>query len=431
MISTLGGTGNGSNSSTANPATVTMNGPISEIANFQREPVRITVNASPNGRTFVYDGTPFTTQQTFTITPGTTHNLNIFDSLQSDGTPGKRYRWSAWSDGGARFHEVTPDNDTTFTAIFTTQFFLTMAGKSGGSVAPPSDWQDSSRVVGITATPSQGYTFAGWSGTGNGSYSGPLNPSTVTMNAPIRDTASFTQFPVNVTIQSSPAGREIVVDGVQETAPQTHIWESLSNHTIATIDSQESGGTRYIYRSWSDGRAMTHGVAPNRDTTFTIFFNRQYFLTMGVDSGGTVTPVPDYHDSGSVVNISATAASGFIFSNWTGSGIGSYSGASNPVAVTMGGPITEIAHFTRFSAQVTVETVPTGRRSSSIQSRIRRKYSHGQQGQHIPCRRSQFKDRQQAPVRCGARGAMGARLPMSLLRLPRSPSRRILRRSIF
>src|SRR5262249_55982314 len=43
----------------------------------------------------------------------------------------------------------------------------------------------------------------------------------------------------------------------------------------------------------------------------------------------------------------ATPASGYSFSNWTGTGSGSYSGANNPASITMNGPITENATFTR------------------------------------------------------------------------------------
>jgi uncharacterized repeat protein (TIGR02543 family) len=39
-------------------------------------------------------------------------------------------------------------------------------------------------------------------------------------------------------------------------------------------------------------------------------------------------------------------ANGYSFTNWTGTGTGSFSGATNPVSITMGGPITETATFT-------------------------------------------------------------------------------------
>jgi uncharacterized repeat protein (TIGR02543 family) len=62
--------------------------------------------------------------------------------------------------------------------------------------------------------------------------------------------------------------------------------------------------------------------------------------------GSSVTPSDGWHNSGESVGISATAASGYTFSSWTGSGAGSYSGSSNAASVTMNAPVTETANFT-------------------------------------------------------------------------------------
>jgi uncharacterized repeat protein (TIGR02543 family) len=62
-------------------------------------------------------------------------------------------------------------------------------------------------------------------------------------------------------------------------------------------------------------------------------------------TGGTVSS-GGWKNSGATVSISATPTSGYSFTNWTGSGTGSFSGTSNPASITMGGPITETASFT-------------------------------------------------------------------------------------
>ena len=59
------GTGAGSYSGTNNPASITMNGPITENASFIRDPVRVTVKTSPAGLTFSVDGTTYTSAQIF------------------------------------------------------------------------------------------------------------------------------------------------------------------------------------------------------------------------------------------------------------------------------------------------------------------------------------------------------------------------------
>lgn len=355
------GVGNGSYSAFANPATVTMNGPITETANFVRKQIQITIQAYPPGRLFVYDGIQYGTPQTRTVNPGDPHSLDIFLTTQTDTSPGKQYKWTNWSDGGPKFHIITPDTGTTYTAYFTAQFYLRVVASTGGTVSPPSDFQDSGKVVTITAFPNFSYSFIGWKGSGPGSYAGPDNPALVTMNGPIYDTASFTRFPVNVTIQSNPPGRTFIVDGLPDTTSQVYVWISGSTHTIAATDTQYSGtGTRYIWLNWSDGGARSHTIIPTRDTTIRVNFRTQHYLTMNASTGGTVAPSSGWRDEGQVVAITATPNPTYTFGAWNGTGTISYTGTLNPAAVTMNSPITETASFVHIPVHVTIRTVPPG-----------------------------------------------------------------------
>src|SRR6267154_4391112 len=155
---------------------------------------------------------------------------------------------------------------------------------------------------------------------------------------------------VQVTVKTNPAGRSFTVDGTTYTATQTFSWVSGSSHTIATTSPQSGGtGVQYVWTKWSDHGAISHSVAPTANTTYTATFKTQYFLTMTHGTGGTVSPRSVWKNSGTVVSISATPANGFSFSNWTGSGTGSYSGPNNPASITMSGPITETGTFTQSS----------------------------------------------------------------------------------
>ena len=58
-----------------------------------------------------------------------------------------------------------------------------------------------------------------------------------------------------------------------------------------------------------------------------------------------MSPASGWRGSGAAGSISATPTSGYSFTNWSGSGIGSYSGTNNPASITMSGPITETATF--------------------------------------------------------------------------------------
>jgi hypothetical protein len=184
------GSGSGSYSGGSNPGSVTMNGPITETANFTPN-IPVTVQASLAGLSFTVDGTAYTNTQSFSWVPGSNHT--IATTSPQSGSAGVQYLWSSWSDSGAISHIVAPASSTIYTANFTTQYFLTMNAGAGGSVSPASGWNSSSAVVGISATASNGYTFGGWAGSGSGSYSGSNNSTSVTMNGPITETASFAQ----------------------------------------------------------------------------------------------------------------------------------------------------------------------------------------------------------------------------------------------
>ena len=168
------------------------------------------------------------------------------------------------------------------------------------------------------------------------------------MNGPITESAAFTQNPLQVTVQTNPAGRGFSVDGTTYTAAQNFSWDPGSTHTISTTSPQnDSPGVRYVWMNWSGGGGISHTVAPTTNKIYTANFNTQYFLTMSRgNGGGTVSPSSGWRNSGAAVSISATPATGYSFTNWTGSGTGSFSGTNNPASITIGGPITETGTFT-------------------------------------------------------------------------------------
>ena len=227
--------------------------------------IQVTVQTSPSGRSFTVDGTTFTSAQTFTWTPGSSHTIST--TSPQDGTAGTRFSWSNWSDGGAISHSVSPTSNTTFTANFTTQHFLTMNAGAGGTVSPPSGWFNSGQVVSISASPSSGFSFSGWTGSGSGSFTGSSNPANVTMNGPITETANFAtsgpQAAYDATLKAPKCGqagsscdsgtllngRDTMTSGNEPNQPNTinnscsdgntgtyHIDESIDKVKVSTLD---------------------------------------------------------------------------------------------------------------------------------------------------------------------------------------------------
>src|SRR5262249_16186916 len=158
-------------------------------------------------------------------------------------------------------------------ATFRTQYYLAMTHGTGGTVSPTSGWRNPGSTVVISATPTNNnqvsYSFAGWTGTGSGSYSGTNNPASITMDGPITENASFTHNPIQVTVQTNPAGLTISVDGTSYTSAQIFSWQPGSSHTIATTSPQSGGtGIQYVWSSWSRGGAISHPVTPITNTIY-------------------------------------------------------------------------------------------------------------------------------------------------------------------
>ncbi len=67
---------------------------------------------------------------------------------------------------------------------------LSMFATVGGMISG-SSWHPPGKIVPIWAVPDSGFIFSGWTGTGNGSYSGMDNPANVTMNGSITRDSRF------------------------------------------------------------------------------------------------------------------------------------------------------------------------------------------------------------------------------------------------
>ena len=315
-------------------------------------PISVTVQSDPPGRSFTVDGITYSTAQTFNWTAGSSHSIGA--TTNQNGSPGVRYLWSNWSDGGAVTHTVAPTVNTTYTANFTTQYLLSMTAGVGGTVLPASSWQNSGAVVPIQATASPGYTFGSWTGTGSDSYSGENSSASVTMNGPVTQSAAFTKI-VSVTVRANPPGPSFSVDGTNYTSAQIFNWLAGSSHAVETTSLQSGAeGVQFFWSGWSDGGALAHTVSPSNSATITANFATQYLLTAEAGPGGQVSPASGWQNSGAVVPLLAEASDGYNFALWNGRGAGSYSGAKVSPTVTMNGPITNTASFTQAVCSATL-----------------------------------------------------------------------------
>jgi len=208
-------------------------------------------------------------------------------------------------------------------------------------------------VTGLSPSTTYHYRVRAYNGNGTSGNSGTIQAAT---------TAN-----VQVTVQTNPSGRSFTVDGTTFTSAQTFSWSSGSSHTISTTSPQDgTAGTRFAWANWSDGGAISHTVSPSSNSTFTANFTTQHFLTMNAGPGGTVAPSSGWFNSGQVVSISASPASGFSFNVWNGSGSGSFSGSNNPANINMNGPITETANFLAPGTTINVALPVNGGSASAL-----------------------------------------------------------------
>ncbi|MFN0166441.1 MAG: BACON domain-containing protein [Bryobacteraceae bacterium] len=327
---------NGDLSGSTNPQTIVMSGPKSVTANFGSG---VTITTSPPGLQIVVDGTTGTAPQSFTWAAGTTHTIGASSPQDSGGT---RSAFTGWSDGGTQSHTITvPTTGITYTANFKTQYRLTATVSGAGEVTPTPNstdgFYDNGSSVQLKADPDA--QFLNWSG----DLSGSTNPQTIVLSAPKSVTANFGSS-VLTTINTSPPGLQIVVDGTALTAPKSFTWAAGTNHTIGATSPQGSGGIRSVFTSWSDGGEQSHAIiVPAVATTYTAGFKTQYLLTTTVLGTGTLTTTPNsadgFHDSGSSVQLKADPAAQFL--NWSGD----LSGSTNPQTIVMSAPKSVTANF--------------------------------------------------------------------------------------
>ena len=148
-----------------------------------------------------------TTPETYSLTTSVSGSGSVNPSsgtydegtvISLTATPSSGYEFSSWSgdlSGSSNPASLTMNSDKSVTAIFTstqtTQYTLTTSTSGSGSISlnPSGNVYDDGTVVTLTATPSSGYVFSGWSG----AISGSTNPATLTMNSNMSVTATFTE----------------------------------------------------------------------------------------------------------------------------------------------------------------------------------------------------------------------------------------------
>jgi uncharacterized repeat protein (TIGR02543 family) len=190
--------------------------------------------------------------------------------------------------------------------------------------------------VQLTAFPNSGYTFTSWTG----DVTDTTNPLSLTMTANKNITANYTAIPVGTY-----ALNVISANGSVLKLPNQ---VSYTSGTSVVLTATPNSG--YTFTSWS-------GDVSDTSSTITIVMNSNkniranytqipasnYSLNI-IALNGTATKLPNQlsYLNGTNVQLTATPATGYTFTSWTGDATGS----TNPLTVNMNTNKTITANFT-------------------------------------------------------------------------------------
>ncbi|RKZ32366.1 hypothetical protein DRQ19_04170, partial [bacterium] len=154
----------------------------------------------------------------------------------------------------------------------------------------------------------------------------------------------------NVRIQNSFGGGVVYLDTVMHSSPFDTTLLLFSSHRIGTDSIQTLlPGVRYLFTGWSDGGEISHTVEIASDTVFTAAFDTTYRLVVRSPFG--TTEGSGWYSPGEEIEFSVspdtieTSDTRHYFTGWLGEGDGSFTGYENPANCTMNSPILEDAEW--------------------------------------------------------------------------------------
>jgi len=292
--------------------------------------------------------TSFVQQGVLTVTSGAggtasgSGTYDIGSIVPITATPADHSAFTGWSGAGisnpnAASATVTITGNETVTADFSGTHTLAIAGApiAGGTYSGAGTYL-AGTVVSISETAGNGYRAAGWSGPDAGSTASAASPSTtIVMDSDKNLTAAFIQQ-VTLTVAAGPGGTAT----------------GAGTYDIGTaVPISETAASGYRAAGWSgpDAGSIASASSPsstivlNGNAAISANFVQQVSLTVAAGAGGTATGGGTY-DIGSTVPIAATPASGYAFTDWTGTGPASMTSGST--TITLSGDAVVTANFT-------------------------------------------------------------------------------------
>jgi Divergent InlB B-repeat domain len=276
----------------------------------------VEVTSSPSGLAFTSSGTgcapaSYTTPLTLAWTPASNCTLSV-TTPQSGGT-GVQYVFSQWDDGTTNTSRVVtaPATTATYAATFTTQYQLTTAAGTGGSVSPGGYFAAGTNAT-VTATPGGGYCFLNFTGT----TTSTVNPLMLLMSSPQSETANFAQ---GSGLYNPASG------GTLTGSSATFNWCTVANATAYWLDIGSTQGGHDYYSSGSLSTSTLSQSVPSLPVDGSTVWARWYYLVSGswqsidysytafggsANRGAITSPTPSSNLTSSSVAFTWSAGSG-------------------------------------------------------------------------------------------------------------------------
>ncbi|TLZ67107.1 MAG: hypothetical protein E6K12_04785 [Methanobacteriota archaeon] len=302
------------------------------------------VSTTPSGATFAVDGTSYSSATAFWFARDSYHTISV--ATQQSSTPGTRYQFQQWSDGGAAAHVVHFTAAVSFEATFSAEYYLNVTSPVSG--AGGSGWYPAGATVNAAVSnqyfaqnPGERLAFQGWSGDATGAS---LTSDPILMDGPKTAIAQYgTQFYLDV---SSAYGS---VSGAG--------WYDQGTSAHAGVASQQvavSPGTQELFVVWSGdatGTGVTsNGIVMDRPKVATAQWRTEYSLTIQTPYGTATTA--GWYQAGSFATASLNASvigtgagERVVFKGWTGDAAGYAALGSSPIL--MSGPRTAHAEWSK------------------------------------------------------------------------------------
>ena len=272
--------------------------------------------------------------------------LDAGTSVTITATPALGYRLQDWSGDAACTApgacSFTMDQNRSVTATFTTtptRRLIARAQPSAGGTVTGSGSYNHGTDVTVTPTATAGYTFVRWSGACSGSGACEVSMT--------RTRIVLAVFGYRLTTAASPSGGGTVSGGGDYGVGRT-----------VTVTATANPG--YAFSSWSGACTGTGTcqVTMSAARTVTANFVSTYDLTTTVSPAGggsvSLSPSGGTYSDGTDVTVTATPATGYAFSAWSGACTG-----SGTCTVSMSQARTVTATFVRTYALTTTAS-PSG-----------------------------------------------------------------------